>query len=310
MNKTSGYWLAVLLVAGGAACYGVMSPLLKLAYNGGFRFEQLTVHQTGAGGALLWLLMLLRPARWRYNRFDLKQWTQLSFIGIFGLCMTTVFYNQTLERLDASFSIVLLFQFMWITILLECLWHKRWPAATQWAAIVLAMTGTVLAAGLLDRGALDALDWSGVWYGLASAVTYSLFLLLTGKVKSDYDPVMKSAIMMTAGFVCIALLFGYKSAGDGLAAEWTLLGWGIALGLLGQAFPALFFNAGIPRIGSGLASLLGALELPFAAISAWLILGEPITPVTGAGMALILCGIAAAEYGSRKQTVQTEGLEE
>ncbi|MGO4108621.1 EamA family transporter [Paenibacillus sp. YAF4_2] len=306
MKTSSGYWTAVIMVLIAAACYGIMSSVLKIAYEKAYTFQQITVHQVGAGAILLWLLVLIRPATWSKLAFSWKHWGALAFTGIFGLSMTTVLYNQTLERLDASFSIVLLFQFMWITILLESLWKRKWPTKWQWASIVMAMAGTVLAAGLFENKLTD-MDWAGVWYGLGSAVTYSLFLLLTGRVAPGYDPVYKSAIMMSFGFVVIAIMYGYKAFDGGLEGEWGLIGWGIALGLIGQVLPTVFFNAGIPRIGSGLASMLGAMELPFAVVGAWLILGEPISLGGIAGIVLILGGIVCAEYGSRlrQSTIQT-----
>ncbi|WP_127492407.1 EamA family transporter [Paenibacillus glycanilyticus] len=297
MKTSSGYWTGVVMVIAAAACYGIMSPVLKLAYGHDYTFQQITVHQVGMGAALLWVLLLLRPSSWSKLAFSLKHWAALAFTGIFGLSMTTVLYNQTLERLDASFSIVLLFQFMWITILLESLRGRKWPTKWQWAAIVMAMAGTVLAAGLLQNKLTD-MDWAGVGYGLASAFSYSLFLFLAGRVAPGYDPVFKSALMMSFGFIVILVLYGYK-AFDGVDQQWGLLEWGFALGLLGQVMPTVFFNAGIPRVGSGLASMLGATELPFAVVSAWLILGEPITLIGTAGILLILGGIVVAEYGAR-----------
>ncbi|MCM3631045.1 DMT family transporter [Paenibacillus glycanilyticus] len=306
MKTSSGYWTGVIMVIIAAACYGMMSPVLKLAYKQEYTFQQITVHQVGLGAALLWILILLRPGTWSKLAFSFKHWGALAFTGIFGLSMTTVFYNQTLEKLDASFSIVLLFQFMWITIFLESLRNRKWPTRWQWAAIVISMAGTVLAAGLLQNKLMD-MDWAGVGFGLASALSYSLFLFLAGRVAPGYDPVYKSAIMMSCGFIVILALYGYKAFEGGQDQQWGLLGWGFALGLIGQVMPTVFFNAGIPRVGSGLASMLGAMELPFAVVSAWLILGESISLSDIIGIVLILGGVVLAEYGSRRrqQTVQT-----
>jgi drug/metabolite transporter (DMT)-like permease len=71
--------------------------------------------------------------------------------------------------------------------------------------------------------------------------------------------------------------------------------WGVLLGILGTVLPIVCFNAGIPRIGGGLAALLGSLELPVAVLVAYLLLGEPLSWWQGAGIALILAGIVAAE---------------
>lgn len=307
MKQASGYWLAVFMVLFGAASYGILSPIIKLAYDAGFSFQQITVHQVGISVVLLWLIVLLRPKLWR-NPFQRGKWFMLAIIGIFGLCMTTIFYNLSLQRLEASFSIVLLFQFMWITIFLECVWLRRLPKRQQVIAIIIVMAGTLLAVGLFEQDSFKGIDIAGIGYGLAAAVTYSLFLFLTGKLQNDYDPVMKSAMMMTFGFIVIALLCGSKAwAGE---SELTLLGWGTVLALMGSVVPAICFNAGIPRIGSGLASLLGAMELPVAAISAWLIIGEQLSTGMVIGVLLILAGIMIAEHTARQSVERTEGLEE
>ncbi|MOA04791.1 EamA-like transporter family protein [compost metagenome] len=202
----------------------------------------------------------------------------------------------------------MLFQFVWITIFLECVWLRRWPRLRQIVAVLVVMAGTLLAAGLFEQNSLAKIDIAGVAYGLASAVTYSLFIFLTGRLQTDYDPVMKSAMMMTFGFLVIALLYG--SRGWGGESEASLLGWGIVLALLGCVIPTICFNTGIPRIGSGLASLLGAMELPVAAISAWLIIGEQLSIGMTVGILLILAGIVIAEHESRRSGTRPEGLEE
>jgi drug/metabolite transporter (DMT)-like permease len=302
MNRSPLYMISVLAVLLGASSYGVLSPFIKLAYNAGFSFEQVTVHQTGMGMLLLWLIALLRWKRWRSP--DRMTWIKLSFIGICGLALTTVLYNKALERLDASLAIVLLFQFTWITILLDSLRNRKWPSKFRLAAIVLVMAGTWLAVGILEDG-LTRIDGIGIVLGLLSAVTYSMFIWLTGRLRDGTaDPVIKSAIMLTAGFAFICLLYGAEAGAS--PREGTLLGWGLLLGTLGQVIPTITFNIGIPRIGSSLAALLGSMELPVAALSAWVILSEQPSVWKLLGIALILLGIGIAELpsgGSRRGQV-------
>jgi drug/metabolite transporter (DMT)-like permease len=295
MRRDPLYWLSVLSVLLGASCYGLLSPFIKQAYESGFTFEQVTVHQTGVATLLLWLIALSRLKRWK-NPFH-GPWVKLAVIGTCGILLTTILYNQALERLEASIAIVLLFQFTWITILLDSLWNRRWPGKFRIAAIVVVMTGTVLAVGLLEND-LTRIDSEGVVLGLLSAVTYSLFIWWTGRVDTDMDPVIKSTVMMSAGFVLVALLFGSK-AGAG-QAEGAIIGWGVLFGTLGQVIPTILFNIGIPRIGSSLSALLGSMELPVAAIAAWLVLGEHLSYWKWVGIGLILIGIGIAELTPRR----------
>ncbi|MBW7476277.1 DMT family transporter [Paenibacillus oenotherae] len=305
MKRTPLYWMSVLSVLLGASSYGFLSPFIKEAYDAGFTFEQVTLYQTGIGTLLLWIIALVRIKWWR-NPFR-GPWIKLAVIGIVGLMLTTILYNRALERLDASLAIVLLFQFTWITILLDSIRRRTWPGKFRIIAIIVVMAGTLLAVGLLEAKVAN-MDAAGVAFGLLAAVTYSLFLWLTGLVQEEMDPVIKSAVMMSAGFLLVALLYGSKAVHDG--ADGSLLGWGLLLGVLGQVIPTILFNIGIPTVGSSLAALLGSMELPVAAIAAWLILGEYLSGWKVAGIALILAGIVIAELPSGEREGRSKRLEE
>jgi drug/metabolite transporter (DMT)-like permease len=305
MNRMNHY-LAVVLVLLGAMSYGLGSTALKLAISDGWSVQNLTFYQVLSGAVLLWLA--LGATRLRKGTSSLsstwRAWLMLVIIGIVGLSLTTVLINETLVRLDASLGIVLLFQFTWITILLDSIRKRRWPSKKEWIAIVCIAIGTVLAVGLLGQD-LSRLDALGVVCGLLSAVTYSLFFFLTGFLPLNLDPIAKSAVMSTSSLVFVILLQAPA------IIDWningSLIGWGVLLGFLGTALPFFCFNYGIPKIGSNLASLLGAMELPVAVIAAYLLLDEPLTGWQGAGIGLIIAGIMAAQPKPPPATAGKEG---
>ncbi|TJY42926.1 DMT family transporter [Cohnella pontilimi] len=282
---------AVLLVLIGATSYGLLSPVFKMAEADGWNVKSITYLQVLSGTLLLWLIFAFKGS---LQGLKIQPVTLLKLVitGICGLSLTTVFYNQTLSRLDASLSIVLLFQYAWITILLESLRLRRWPAGRQWLAVALIFAGTLFAAGLLERDP-GRLDGWGIIYGLLSAVTYGLFFFLSSYLPQTLEPIAKSAIMATASIVFITAIQGAGSfAGSGSVPIYV---WGVLLGILGTVVPTICFNSGIPRIGAGLSALLGSLELPVAVLAAAVLLGEPLSWWQGAGILLILAGILAAE---------------
>ncbi|SFT12682.1 DMT family transporter [Paenibacillus sp. BC26] len=305
MKRDPVYWFSLLCVLMGAASYGLLSVIIKMAYEDGFTQGQVTVHQTGIGMAMLWLIAL---ARWRRWQNPLRgSWLKLALIGTCGLAMTTILYNAALQRLDASLAIVLLFQFTWITILLDSIQKRTWPGKFRLLAIVIVMIGTVLAAQLPESG-LTKVSIIGVLAGFLSAVSYSLFIWWTGQLEGQQDAVIRSAVMVSAGFVLITLLYG--SEAFSASREAALVGWGLLLGTLAQVVPTLLFNIGIPRIGSSLSALLGAVELPVVILTAWTILGEPLSVWRVIGILLIVAGIGIAELPTGKRKGNSARLEE
>ncbi|WP_049868860.1 EamA family transporter [Paenibacillus sp. D9] len=297
-----GYWTSVLLVLLGASSYGLMSPLIKHVYGFGYTFSQVVVHQLAAGTAMLWIVAAAAGKRRGASlrpRLSMGQWAGLALIGTAGLAMTTVLYNQALQGLKASFAIVLLFQFTWITIALDSIWSRRLPGWGRLGCVAVILAGTVLALGI-GRASWPHAAAMPLLCGLGAAVTYSLYLAGTGRFRADLNPAAASAIMVTFGFILVLALFGRGAwAGD---AEPRLVLWAVMLALLGQVIPTLLFTIGIPRIGSSLAALLGAMELPVAAAAAWLIEGETLSALQLGGIAAILAGIALAQKAPAKES--------
>ena len=285
--------LPAILVLLGAACYGVLSPLIKLAMADGWTVRPLTFMQILCGGAFLWIILLVKHRFRPAFRFPASVWIRLILTGFIGLSLTTVLFNRALDRLDASLAIVLLFQFAWITILLDCIRRKRRPRRHEWISVLLIVAGTLLASRLAEDGT-GSMDPAGIALGLLSAVSYSIFFVLSGDLPQDMEPISKSSVMAAA-----SLLFVLSVQGTGLGAaagsgSVPLFVWGVILGLIGTALPTVLLMAGIPHVGSGLAALLGSFELPIAVLAARLMLGEPLSWLQGAGILLILGGIVAA----------------
>ncbi len=284
----------MILVLVGAASYGMLSPLTKLAYGGGWSASQISAAQLTLGAVLMWLLAAGRPKRWM-NPFR-GPWIRLSLIGLIGISSTTVLINMALSEMKASLVIVLLFQFTWISLLMELVIDRRRPTAHEIVSVVLVLAGTVLTVDLLHAGAEAGASVKGVGCGLLAAVTYSLFIVMTGRVRTKLDYVIKSAVMLTSALPLIVLLYPIA---DLVAPESAaLVGWGVLLGLLGQVIPTAAFNWGIPKIGGALAAVLGSIELPVAVIGAFFIVHEMIVWPQWVGIGLILAGIAAAQKRS------------
>ncbi|WEK53766.1 MAG: DMT family transporter [Candidatus Cohnella colombiensis] len=293
MKKSQKLW-AMTLVLIGAVSYGLLSPVFKLAIADGLGVAHLTFLQVFSGTVLLWLVLLIDKLGKRTVSFaGLKHsWYKFAIIGVSGLALTTVFINEALGRLDASLVIVLLFQYTWITIMLESIWKKQWPNRAEWIAIGCVMMGTVFAVGLIGQGTSD-INGIGIMYGLLAAIVYSLFFFLSGIVKAEVNPLAKSIVMSTASVFLVILIYSPAQYdwSNGFSNVW----WGLLLGILGLALPFFCFNIGIPKLGGGLAALLGAMELPAAVVASFFLLGEPITLWQVAGIALIIIGIMVAQ---------------
>ncbi len=293
-------WKSALLVLAGACSYGILSTIVKLAYADGFDPGGVTGSQ-GLFGALLLLVLTLACKQW--GPVSPRQWLALLGVGAF-VGLTGVFYYSSLTYIPASLGIVLLFQFTWIGVLAESLLEKKRPSTAKLVSLVLLLAGTILSANLFADEAMRV-SWMGILLGLLSAVTYAAFIMASGRLALSVNPWMRSLALSLGSFLMVCMVFPPVFLVDGSlgAGLWK---WGLLLAVFGIVFPNLSFTYGVPRIGSGLATILGSAELPTATLLSYVILQEHVTPVQWAGVALILAGIVVAEIRLEKQPYQEQ----
>lgn len=295
MNRT----LAIILVLIGGASYGLISPFVKMAYEAGFTPADVTSSQYFAAMSVLVLIALFQLRHLR----NLKGRDLLLFIFL-GLLSTgtSVFYYLALSYLPASLAIVLLFQFTWVVMVIDFIVARNKPTPMKWLALGLIFFGTLFAVDLLHSEWGD-LSLLGLSLGLLSSLTYASFLYFTSYVRAGTSPFLNSAIMSIVSTLLAFLVFPPKflwngTLGDGL---WV---WALVIGGLGQVIPPVLFNLGIPKIGGALAAVLGAIELPVAVISAYLLLHEQVVGIQWMGIVLILVGIVVTELRLQRKRTQ------
>jgi drug/metabolite transporter (DMT)-like permease len=281
--KTWQYGLIVLI---GGCCYGALSTFVKLAYSAGFTSAQVTGSQFLMGTLLIWIAALFSKRK----KLTLPKIGKLLISGI-PLGLTSLFYYQSLQSLNASLAIIFLFQFVWIGSLFEWVFYKKTPTLGKIVSIGILIIGSIFASGIIGVG-LGEITWQGTGWGMLSALTYTTFIFVSSSVEKDTPVVQKSALFTTGGMITVFIL----SPPTGLFELPVLLEiapYGFYLGLLGVVLPPILFTIGMPHIGPGLGTILTSSELPIAVILSSIILSEHVSMSQWLGVILILGGIVA-----------------
>lgn len=309
------YKMSVLL---GAVSYGVLSTIVTKAYGKGYALGEVVGSQMLAGFALVWVFLLinkLRSGRTAKNahiktaeqapsRLAWRQRVLLMAAGV-PTAVTGLLYYQSLRYIPNSIAILLLFQFTWMGILIQALGQRRRPSRTMMYSLVVLLAGTMLAAGVLDEG-MSSLNGMGLLFGLSSALSYSLFILVNGKAVPSAHPVQRSAWMITGGLLFVFVCFPPEFLIDGKLLS-GLLPFGLLLGFFGAFLPPMLYAIGVPRIGEGLTGILGAAELPVAVILSSVVLHEHIGYLRWVGVAVVLLGVALPILSRSVRTTRLSG---
>ena len=293
----------ILLVFLGACSFGILSTFVKLAYHEGYTLGDVTGAQAFFGAVILWTLFFFQSRTSAYKAKTIKIVTPWWKMVIAGTCtgFVSVFYYQCVKLVPNSVAIILLMQFIWMSILLEFLIFKKKPSGLQFAAILLVLTGTVLASGMVETS-ISALNLTGIGFGLLAALCYAGFLMLSGRIGNEYPALKKSALMITGACILIFILFPPAFLING-ALGGSLLKWGLIIAVFGTVIPPLFYAEGVPRIGTALSSILSAAELPVAVMMAGFVLQEQVSFLRWVGVAVILSAMVLPnlKYLKRKQ---------
>jgi drug/metabolite transporter (DMT)-like permease len=259
---------------------------MKIAYNRGFSTGEVLNGQFFFGW---WMLLGLVLLFCRINvRGAIKKWFLLSLLGA-NLGLSYIFYGLALQTLPVSITMVFLFQFIWMGLVIEAVAKKEWPSSKKLLSISLVLAGAVLIGGVLENR-IEITIGRGVAFALSSAITYAIFIYASGGVATDMPPLVRSFFMTTGSMVLLLIVFKPTFLFNGSLTN-GLWKYGMMLGVVGIALPILFFAIGVPRIGPGLATILSAAELPVAVITSFILLKEKVTYLQSLGIVFILLGI-------------------
>lgn len=292
-----------ILVFLGACSFGVLSTIVKFAYEEGYTVGEITGTQSFTGMVLLWLAYFIYKQTQNSKQEDKEvqatlprtQWWKVCLAGMFtGL--VGIFYYQSVKLLPASVAIILLMQYLWISVLIEAFVYKKKPSRKQLLLLGVVLGGTLLAGGLFSHTIV--LNLKGVIFGLLAAFCYAIFIITSGRIGNELPVLKKSALMITGSCLMTFIIFPPLFFFNGVYLS-GLYAWGGALALLGTVIPPFFFSAGIPRVGVSIGAILSAAELPVATLSSAFILQEQVDAIRWLGVILILSAIVATNIKTR-----------
>jgi drug/metabolite transporter (DMT)-like permease len=170
-------------------------------------------------------------------------------------------------------------------------WSGKIPSPMVWPAIALSAIGT----WLLGGGTLDAFSF-GEGLVAVSALFWAIHVVVTGRAAPFGRPIGFTAVQ----FAVVAVL---AAAGSALTESTTLGGLAGAapdilyVGLLSSALTFTLLTVALQYTPPSEAAVIVSMETVFAALAAYLMLGERLPAIGWLGAALILGAILLLQVG-------------
>lgn len=280
----------VFLVALGATSYGMLATFVKLAYLDAEQFTtaEVTTSQFVYGILGILLINLLQKFK---NKTEAVKATPKNIFNLMlagtSLGATSVFYYLCVKYIDVSIAIVLLMQTVWMGVLLECILDKKVPSKQKTIAVFVVLIGTLLATNILFNNI--ELNLLGVFWGILAAASFTATMFTANKVALGISSAQRSLYMLLGGAI-IVLIFSLYT--QNRPFNFAIFGnYGILLALFGTIIPPMLLNAGFPKTGIGLGSIVSSLELPVSVLMAYFLLNETVAFSQWIGILLIIMAI-------------------
>jgi len=175
------------------------------------------------------------------------------------------------------------------------IFHKR-PRASFWIGLGLALVGclAIMSASFGAGAARGSLF--GNMLALVASFFFAAYLATTERIRTSMDTLTFSALAIAGSIVTLLVLcvaFGLPMTGFSTRTWMALAGLGLVSQLL--AYYALVYALG--HLPATITSVGLLAQVPCTIALAWLLLGEPLTPIQIAGGAIVLAGIFVVNRG-------------
>lgn len=277
-----------------AAGFSLKAVLAKLVYRE--PVDATTLLTLRMGYALpFYLVMLAWSQRAAASPTPLPRarLVRVAGVGVLGYYLASYFDFEGLARIGAGLERLVLYLYPTLVLGLGRLVYGRpiTGRAVLAAGIAYAGLGVAVASDLTARGDVHA---TAVGTGLVflSALTYAGYVLFSGELLASVGTSRFTALAMLAATVPMLVTFLLRhEPAHLLSLSPRTHGLAITMAVFATVVPSWLMSAGIARLGSSSAALVGSLGPILTVGLEAALLGERVTPASLLGMTLVIAGV-------------------
>lgn len=284
---------SALLLMLAALLWGVSGGIGGVLVDRGWDPFVISLYRGAIGLLVVGAWSITHPDRTELRNRRLWAWSALAGFGVAG---NFAFYFLAVEHGSVAVAATLMYCAPVFVFLASFAFGLEQPTAFKGAAIVLVLVGIALLTGIHELDAA-AIAPAAVAAGLLSGLSYAVFIF-GFKYASRHGSA--PAVLTIAFLVMVPILVAPSDAGQLRQAlttsDWPLF---LALGVLGAGISFVLYVIGLRATPPAIASVVAMIEPVTASLFGLAVLGERLSPIQYAGMALILLTVTALSVRTR-----------
>ena len=284
MNLRGLFHLGVIYIAWGSTYLAI-----RVAVRDGSGFPPLTMSamRVLAGSLILFVLAsLLRKGRIVPT---LKEFWVVAISGILLWLSGNGLVAVAETKVHSSYTAVIIGATPLLAALMESIIDRRRPSLYLLLCLLVGIAGVAV----LNGPALLARDLENLWAAgllILACIGWSAGSILQGRRKVEITPEASSAWQQLVGALMLALgaLLMQEPPPEPTSEAW--IAWGYLV-IFGSVIAFTSFVKALRLLPTGIVMTYAYVNPVVAVFLGWLILDEPVTTYTFAGMALIILGV-------------------
>ncbi|MFG6464544.1 DMT family transporter [Roseateles sp. DXS20W] len=280
--------VGLLLAVLGAIGFSGKAIIVKLAYR----------HGVDAVTLLMWRMLLALPfflaMAWWAGRgkpaLTRQDWRDIAALGFTGYYLASYLDFAGLAYISASLERLILYLNPTLVLLISVLWFKHRLQVRQVVALAVSYAGVVavFAHELSFEGRGTAVGAALVF---ASAVSYAIYLALSGKVVQRLGSLRLAGLASSVACVLCIAQFALLRPVAAFAVPEPVMWLSLLNATACTVAPVLMVMLAIARIGAPLSSQVGMVGPMSTILMGVFILGEPMSAWIVIGTVLVLGGV-------------------
>lgn len=208
------------------------------------------------------------------------------------LGLDLAFWHRAIDQIGAGLSTVLgNTQVMFVGLAAWWLYRER-PSRSALLSVPVILLGVAFISGLGRGDTYGENPTLGALFGLATGVTYALFILLLRSANRSPSPPVAAMLDATVGACITCLLVGLVSGHLDFTFDWQHHRWLIALAIGSQVVGWTLISSMLPRLPALTGSVLLLLQPVGTMVWGRLLFAEILSPLQWSGVALVIGGVA------------------
>jgi drug/metabolite transporter (DMT)-like permease len=284
----------VLLALLGAICFSTKAVFVKLAYCD-TEVDAISLLALRMIFSLPFFAISAAVSSSRQSnvRFTNKQWFQVAVVGCLGYYVSSLLDFLGLQYVTAGIERLILFIYPTLVLLMSAIIFKVKIKPVQWMALFITYVGLFAAfISEVDVQSAQNKDFLlGSLFIFVCAFTYAAYIVGSGRLIPVVGATKFNSYAMSFASVGVLLHFFITSDVSLLGFSTPVYIYGFLMAVLSTVIPSYLVVAGIKRIGSDNAAIVGSVGPVSTIVMAYFFLHETVLGLQLLGTVLILAGV-------------------